>query len=187
MTMAASEPPATAYAGDTWRWSAELADYPASAWAATWSFENGTASFTVNAVASGDTHTVSVPSVITAAYNAGRYRWHLYVVNMEDATRATIDDGWTEVRPNPAAGGNVDHRSTARVVLDMIDAYLRDPTNIQAASYSLGNRSLSRWSRAELLVERSKWELEVLKEQQKESMEAGLGNPRRLYARFVIR
>jgi hypothetical protein len=86
------------------------------------------------------------------------------------------------VLPDPAVA--VDPRTTARIVLDMIDAYLRDPTNLAASSYSLGGRSLSRWNRADLIVERDKWTQEVRSEDAAAAMAKGLGNPRRLYVRW---
>lgn len=176
--------PAELIAGDTWEWTRELDDYPASAWTSVWYFEKADHNFSVVGVASADVHTATVAAATTAVIRAGKYRWRLVVTRIADSVRKSVDESWLEVLPDPAAVGNVDHRTTARVVLDMIDAYLRDPTNLTAASYSLGGRSLSRWSRADLLVERDKWQAEVRAEEASERMAAGLGNPRRLYARF---
>jgi hypothetical protein len=89
--------------------------------------------------------------------------------------RRTVEKGWSTVVADPAAVGNVDYRSTARIALEMIEAYLTDPTNLTAASYQVGGRSLSRWSRADLLAERDKWKMEVAAE---------LGGSRHLYARL---
>jgi len=88
------------------------------------------------------------------------------------------------VLPDPAAAGNVDHRSTPRVMLDNIEAYLRDPGNLVAANYALAGRSLARWSRADLWVERDKLLAEIRSEEAAARASAGLGNPRRLYVRF---
>jgi hypothetical protein len=169
-------------AGDTWEWTRELADYPATAWSAVVYFEKADASFSVSGVASGTAHVFTISATTTAGYRAGKYRWRLAVFS-EDV-RKTVEEGYTEVQPDPAAAGNFDHRTTARVALENIEAFLRDPTNLQAASYSLGGRSLSRWSRADLLVERDKWKLEAKSESAAERIAAGLGNPRRLYVRF---
>lgn len=176
--------PVELVAGDTWAWTLELGDYPAPTWGATVYFENAGGVFSATASPSGTAHAFSISAATTAAYVPGSYRWTLAVTN--GAIRYTVDGqrGWTTVQPNPAAAGNVDHRSTARVVLDVIDAYLRDPTNINAASYALNGRSLARWSRADLLVEREKWKAEVRSEETVERVASGLGNPRRLYVRF---
>jgi len=171
-------------AGDTWEWTRELADYPASAWSGAWYFEMAEGNFSVASVDSGDTFTGTVAAATSAGYRAGRYRWRFVATRTADSVRKTVEEGWLEVLPDPAAAGNVDHRSTARAVLDMIDAYLRDPNNLNAASYSLGGRSLSRWNRGDLLTEREKWQAEVRADAAKDRMAAGLGNPRRLYVRF---
>lgn len=174
--------PATLIAGDTWEWTRDVGDYPAGTWTAAWYFENAAGNFSVAASASGTTHTATVAAATTATYRAGKYRWRLVVTSA--GVRKTVDEGWLDVLPDPAAAGNVDHRSFARIVLENIEAYLRDPTNIVAASYSLGGRSLSRWSRTELLTERDKLLAEVRSEDAAARLGAGLGSPRRLYVRF---
>jgi hypothetical protein len=170
-------------AGDTWAWTRDLSsDYPADTWVAVWYFEKVDQNFSVTATADGLSHAGAVTAATSAGYLPGRYRWRL--VGTNGATRRTIESGWLEVMPDPAAVGNVDHRSTAAAVLEMIEAYLRDPTNMTAASYALNGRSLSRWPRADLLVERDKWRGEVTSEVAAERIADGLGNPRRLYVRF---
>lgn len=171
-------------AGDTWEWTRELADYPPSTHSAAWYFEKSDFNFSVVAGESADTYTGTVAAATSATYRAGKYRWRLVVTRTADSVRKTAESGWLEVQPDPAAAGNVDHRSTARIMLDNIEAYLRDPGNMTAASYSLGGRSLSRWNRADLLVERDKLAGEVRSEEAAERIAAGLGNPRRLYVRF---
>ena len=181
--------PTELIAGDTWEWRETLADYPASAWTATWYFQNAGGAFSVAGTADGDVHVAASAASVTAIRKPGSYYWRLTVEQSDGGlppviTRKTVDEGWTTIVPNPAKGGAFDHRTTARVVLDAIDAYLVDPTNLAAASYSLGGRSLSRWSRTDLLVERDKWTQEVRTEEAKNAMAKGLGNPRRLYVRF---
>lgn len=174
--------PDTLIAGDTWEWTRTLSDYPAGTWTGVYYFEKADANFSASATASGTDFAVTVAAATTAAYRSGKYRWRFLVTS--GSVRNTVEEGWLEVLPDPAAAGNVDHRTTARVMLDNIETYLRDPTNIAAASYSIGGRSLSRWSRSELIAERSRLQQEVRSEEAVERTAAGLGNPRRLYARF---
>lgn len=172
-------------AGDTWEWERDLSDYPASTHSAAWYFEKADHSFSVAAVASVDTFTATVVAATSAAVRPGKYRWRLVVTRTADSVRKTAESGWLEVLRDPAAAGNVDHRTTARVMLDNIEAYLRDPTNITAASYSLGGRSLSRWSRAELIAERSRLQSEVRAEEKAERLTSGVGQRRnRVFVRF---
>jgi hypothetical protein len=176
--------PAELIAGDTWAWTRDLSDYPAGTWDSVWYFEKADQNFKVDGVDSGTTHTATIAAATSAAYRAGRYRWRLTVTRTSDSVRKTIEEGWLEVMADPAAVGNLDHRSSPRIVLDNIEAYLQDPTNLRAASYSLGGRSLSRYSMSELLSLKSQMEIEVHREEAAERVANGLGNPRRLYVRF---
>lgn len=176
--------PAELIAGDTWEWTRELADYPPATHSAAWYFEKADGNFSVTAGESGSDYTGTVAAGTSAGYRSGRYRWRLLVTRTADSVRKTVEEGWLEVLPDPAAPGNVDHRSTARVMLDNVEAYLRDPGNLVAANYSLAGRALSRWSRADLMVERDKLLAEVRSEDAAGRIAAGLGNPRRLYVRF---
>jgi hypothetical protein len=174
--------PETLLAGDTWEWTRDLGDYPAGTWTGVYYFEKADANFSASASAVGTTFSVTVAAATTAAYVSGRYRWRFAVTSA--GVRKTVEEGWLEVLPDPAAVGNVDHRTTARVMLDNIEAYLRDPSNLVAANYALGGRSLSRWSRVDLMTERDKLAAEVRSEEAEARNAAGLGNSRRLYVRF---
>lgn len=176
--------PAELIAGDTWSWTRDLsADYPASAWTGAWYFEKAEKAFTVAAVASGNVFTATVAAATSAAYPAGEYRWRFVATRISDSVRKSVEQGWVKVLADPAAAGTYDTRTTARVMLDNIEAYLRDPTGLTASSYSLGGRSLSRWARADLLVERDKLKAEVKAEERREKLAAGVGVPR-LQTRF---
>lgn len=173
--------PSSIYAGDTVTWSKSLADYPAPTWTLTYSLVRDGASIIITATADGTDHLVTVPPSTTTEWSPGEHQWTAFVT--DGASRYTIERGSMEILPDPAAGG-YDYRSTARVMLDNIEAYLRDPTNLAASSYSIGGRSLSRWSRSELVTERSRLQMEVQTEKAADRMASGLGNPRRLYVRF---
>jgi len=114
--------PTAARAGDTWRWSRSLPDYPASTWTLTYTLINASGKVTVAATADGDTHAVSVPPATTAAYAAGRYDW---VAHVSDGTdRYQVGAGSINVLPDLSAASTYDGRSHARKMLDAIDAML---------------------------------------------------------------
>lgn len=178
-----SQIPVELIAGDTWAWTRDLGDYPAGTWSGAWYFENADANFSVSAAASGTTHTGTVAAATSAGYRAGRYRWRFVVTN--GSTRQTVESGWLDVAPDPAASGNVDHRSAARVVLDNIDAYLRDRTNLQAASFTVAGRSLSRYSMSEVLSLKSQMEAEIKREEAASRLASGVGSRRnKVFVRF---
>lgn len=170
-------------AGDTWTWTHSVTDHPATSYtAATFYLQNAARSFGMAATLSGTNFALTATAATTAALKPGKYQWRLVAIT--GTNRFTIDRGEVEVLPDPATAASYDFRSVARRTLEAIEAYLADPDNLAAASYSIGGRSLSRWSRSELLSEMSKWKAEVQEEEAKSRMAKGLGNPRRLYVRF---
>ena len=169
-------------AGNTWTWTHTLPDYPASTWTGTYYVQNAEQSFEVPSTAAGDDFSVSVAASATGLHPPGRYRWVLLV--SVAGVRRTADAGEVEVLVDPAYATAVDFRSTARKRYEMIDAYLSDANNLAAASYSIGGRSLSRWSRTELISEWSRLKQEMQSEDAAARVAKGLANPRRLYVRF---
>lgn len=172
--------PSKLIVGDTWEWSRSLADYPADQWDATWYFQNIEGSFSVAGTADGTDHLATAAASVTATRKPGSYFWRLTVEQSDGAsppviTRKTVEEGWVTLDANPAKSGAFDHRSPARVMLENVEAYLSDPSNLTAAQFSYKGRALSRWSRAELLKERSMLLEEVRREQ---------GIPSRLKVRF---
>lgn len=95
-----TQEPVSARAGDTWRWTRDLSDYPAPTWALTYVLYSSTALFSIAATASGSTHSVDVPPATTAAYPAGRYDWVAHVSNGID--RFQVGTGVITVLANMA-------------------------------------------------------------------------------------
>lgn len=174
--------PAQLVAGDTWAWTRELPDYLADTWSSVVYFENAAGKFNVAGVADGTTHTFTIAAGTTAGYDAGKYRWRLLATSA--GVRVTVEQGEVEVLPDPASTTNYDYRTSARVVLDNIEAYLRDPSSLNAAGYAINGRSISRYSMTELIALKSQMKAEVQREDAAERINAGLGSPRRLYVRF---
>jgi hypothetical protein len=174
--------PKTLTAGNSWAWTHEVADYPAPTWTGVYYLQNAEQSFDVQTTASGTAFAVNLAASATGLREPGAYRWVLLVTSGTE--RHTADEGEVEILPDPAYATSVDFRSPVRKRLEMIEAYLADPNNLAAASYSIGGRSLSRWGRSELLAEHSRCKLDLQGESAAERMAAGLGNPRRLYVRF---
>jgi hypothetical protein len=151
--------PAELLAGDTWTLAGTFADYPAPTWSGVYCFEKADSNFSIAATASGSAYSTTVAASATADYKPGRYYYALLVTKAGE--RRTADSGYVEILPDPAAPGAVDRRPFAEAALDAIESYLRDPGNLAAANFALGGRSLSRWPRAELLVERDKYRNEL--------------------------
>lgn len=114
--------PTAARAGDTWRWSRSLSDYPADIWTLTYTLFNAASKISITASADGADHLVDVAPATTADYPAGAYDWVSHVSDGTD--RFQVGAGSMSVLPDLSAVSSYDGRSHARKMLDAIDALL---------------------------------------------------------------
>jgi hypothetical protein len=181
--------PDTVQAGDRWAWKRPdlISDYPSSAYSLSYVFRRDVTGerIAVSATPGSDSYVVEVASSTTANYEPGKYHWVAYITRTSDSARVEVGFGTTEVKANKATSSE-DPRSFAQIALDNIEAYLKDPTNIAAASYSIAGRSLSRWNRADLFVERDRLKGEVNREKQAEKLARGLGSNSTVRVRFTV-
>jgi hypothetical protein len=174
--------PSSVNAGDTWRWTRSLADYPASAgWALSYTLINASAKITISASASGDDHAVTVAAATTAGYAAGTYDWRARV--SKDGEVYTVGEGRITVR-NAFAASTFDARSHARKTLDAIEAVIEGRASSAVAEYTIAGRSLKHIPVADLLALRDKYRAEVLREDAAAAVAAGLPDRRRVFVRF---
>lgn len=157
--------PAALRAGDTWKWTRSLADYPASSWTLKYRFKSAAGGFEVTAAADGADHAVTVAAATTAAYTAGRYTWIAWVES--GAEKYTIGTGAVDVEPDYRSGlasAALDDRTHARKMLDAIEAWLeaRDPG---VAEYEIAGRRMKYIPTAELVKMRSRYQSEVKAEE----------------------
>ena len=180
--------PTEVQAGDRWTWKRTdlIGDYPHTAYALSYVFRREITGERIAITASGSTeaYTVEVSSATTANYEAGTYHWVAYITRSSDSARIEIDYGTMTVQPNRSTDSS-DPRSFAQIALDNIEAYLKDPTNLAAASYSIAGRSLSRWNREDLLREREVLKGEVVRERRAEQIKKGLGTNATIRVRFT--
>ncbi len=174
--------PSSVNAGDTWRWTRSLADYPASAgWALSYTLINASAKITVNASASGDDHAVTVAAATTAGYAAGTYDWRARVSKASEIY--TVGEGRLTVR-NAFSAATFDARTHARKTLDAIEAVIEGRASSSTAEYTIAGRSLKHIPVADLLALRDKYRAEVLREDAAAAVAAGLPDRRRVFVRF---
>jgi len=165
--------PSEFIAGDTWRWTRDFADYPAGTWTVTYYFENAAQTFNVAGVADGTSHDFTIAAATTADYKAGRYFWSARATDGSVVETITDENGWLEVKTDPAAAGTRDRRSWARRVLDALEATLEGRASTDQMSMSLAGRSISRMSPSELMDWRDRMRAEVRTQEQGDK--AGLG------------
>lgn len=180
--------PTALQAGDLWAWKRTdlVTDYPSSAYSLSYIARREITGekIAISTTGSTEAYTVSVSSTTTDNYEAGRYHWVAYITRTSDSARIEVDKGVFEVAPNRSTS-STDPRSFAQIALDNIETYLKDPTNLAAASYSIAGRSLSRWNRADLLTERERLKGEVTRERRAEQIAKGLGTNATIRVRFT--
>lgn len=180
--------PTLLQAGDRWAWRRPdlIGDYPVADYALSYVArrEGSGERIAITASEGSGYYVVEVDSSVTADYAPGRYQWSAFITRTSDSARAEIGYGSFEVKANRATSTD-DPRGVAQVMLDNVEAYLKDPSNLTAASYSIAGRSLSRWNRADLLEERDRLKAEVNREKQAEKLRNGLGTNQQIRVRFT--
>ena len=177
-------------AGDTLDFVTTLPDYPASG-GYTLKYRlhpraSGSA-IDITCTASGDDHRCGAAASVTALWVAGEYSWSCWVEKGAERYSGTAYPwrGECTILPNPATTAVYDARSPARIALDAINAFLSGSTDLSVRRYSIQGRELERWAPGELLVLRDALKAEAWREDAAAQIEAGGGNPRRVYVRFA--
>lgn len=164
------------------------ADYPPASYTLKYSarLDSTGTEIEVTATASGSDFLVEIPSVTTAAYTAGVYRWQAYITRNSDSQRVTLNAGTWRVITNRDAAAT-DPRSHAKKVLDSIEAAI-EALSLSQKSYTIStgstSRSVTRRDIPELLVLRDRYKAEYQRELAAERIAAGMSNPRRVGIRF---
>lgn len=173
-------------AGDTWKWTKTLSDYPASAgWTLKYRFKNASGGFEITASASGDDFAVTVSATTTAAYAAGAYSWVAWVEG-GTSEKYTTGSGTCEILADLRTGlasAALDARTTARKLLDAVESWLlnHDPA---VAEYEIAGRRMKYIPVGELLKLRSRFAAEVAAEDARAKLAAGLGTGRTIQFRL---
>lgn len=158
----------TITAGDSVSWVINLTDYPASeSWELSYVLLNSSSKITITSEADGDSHLIDVSAATTAAYTAGEYKYTALITDGTD--RYTVETGTITMLPDPAEQTTYDGRTFAEVCLENIESILQGKASADNYSYSIGGRSLSKYSWDELITARNYFANEVRKEQRNES------------------
>lgn len=129
--------------GDTWLWTEGVALYPASAgWALSFSlYRYGQPVIRIDASASGDDFTISVPAATTGGKAAGQWHWTAYV--SRGADRSTVETGTVTLKPDlAAADSTTDLRTENEKILDALIATQQRRASKEQESMQIGGRSI---------------------------------------------
>jgi hypothetical protein len=114
----------------------------------------------INTAADGDTHLVNLVEADTTAWDPGRYEYQAWVTNGTDSHM--VESGAIVIKPNFRAQANgYDGRTHAEKVLDALEALIEGKATVDQQSYSVGGRSVTRLTPAELAEWRDKYRREV--------------------------
>ena len=170
-------------AGDFLTWSKSLSEHPANdGWVLAYTLINAATKITINAVASGAEHLVSVAATSTANYAAGSYTWMARVTKGTEIY--TVGTGTIEILPNLAALTTHDGRSHAKIVLEALEAAIRGSASRTQLEMSISGRQIRFLTPKELREERSALKAEIAQEAQAESMKKTGINPNNIGVRF---
>lgn len=184
MTDIPTNEPLTLRAGDTWKWSRTLADYPASSWALKYRFKNATSGFEIVATTSGTDFLASAAAATTAAYAAGKYSWIAWVEG-GSSEKYTVDSGMLEVLPDyraTTANNPLDDRSHAKKMLAAIESWL-ESRDVGVAEYQIAGRMMKYIPIAELVRLRNRYINEIAAHDNAEAMKKGEGIGRKIQFR----
>lgn len=147
--------PAELTAGARWAWTRSdiTAAYPTASYTLKFRFSEMASPYTQQTVTAGkvsSAHVVTVAIADTAgAYPAGDYNWQAIVVRDSDDEQVLVDQGMVKILPDVATAGAT--ASWVYRVLSAIRATIEGTASKEQSAYSIGGRSLSLRSVAELL------------------------------------
>jgi hypothetical protein len=166
--------------GEDIDWKRSFCDYPATEWTLQYRFRGPGTGFNTDATADGEDFAVSVSSTNTAAMSIGKYLWQAWATNIADTTvTRKIAEGTVTVERgfSAASVGTIDLRSTAKQILDAIEATLLNTATSDQLSYEIttpaGTRKVSKMGRVELLAMRKEYAGIVARENAAERVRNG--------------
>jgi hypothetical protein len=172
--------------GETLKWTKSLADYPASeGYALKFYFRGAGTGFDITATADGDDYSVTVPAATTAEMTAGKYNWQAEI--SLSGEKFIVDSGEVTVKPSLAAinaSVTFDGRTTARKILDAIDALLQGKASLDQQEYMIGNRSLKRIPIPDLISLRTHYAQIVSRERRDDKRKQGASFLKSVHVRF---
>lgn len=182
-TIPTSEP-ANILAGSTLKWRKTLAEYPASDdWVLTYKFRGPSEGFDAVASADGDDHLVTVATATTAGMAGGTWYWQGWV--SKDSETYPVESGQLEVTAAlPAAANTYDGRTSAKKILDAIDAMLLGKASLDQQEYEIGDRKLARIPIPDLIELRKAYAKLYMQEQQAEASRDGRPRMKTVLTRF---
>lgn len=161
MASTQTKTPHSLLAGANASWSRSLDDFPVSdGWVLAYYLVKDGNQVTITAAPDGDVHLVDLVAVDTASWDPGCYHYQAWVRLGDDAHM--VESGAIDIKPNfRTQTSGYDGRTHAEKVLDALEAMIEGKATRDQQSYSVGGRSITRLTPAELVDWRSVYRREV--------------------------
>lgn len=173
--------------GDRWTWKrTDLSDYATGSYALKYAlrlFGDGSGEIEITAAEDSPNYYIEVAAATTANYSAGWYAWQAYIVRSSDSERVTLASGRVEVVENRDAA-TTDPRNHNRKMLDILETAIESLASKTVASYSIGERSLTRADLEMLRTQRDIYARRVREDERAERAEQGKGGGNRVRVRL---
>jgi len=179
--------PTELVAGDSWQWTRDLGDYPASAWELSYVLRlhgNPSTPVVLTAAADSDTHVIAAAHTATSAYPPGEYSYQAYVTHRADSDRFQIDAGRVIVKPNFATS-DADPRSQVKRTLDALNATIEGNASDAVLTTTLNGVTIGQMSPQLLLEWRDAYAVLYRKELAEAARTAGKTVPETIGIRFT--
>lgn len=158
--------PTQLHAGDSVAWARDARAYPsADGWSLLFSLR-GAGTLDV-ASTGGEPYQFAAGASATKALPAGVYRWACYAIRGDE--RQTLATGELAVLPDLLQAAEIDGRTHARRMLDLIEAALEKRIPKDQQSYEIDGMRLDRIPIERLEALRTRYRREVLAAQRKRS------------------
>ena len=142
---------------------------------------------TVTSTAFSDGFKFQIASNVTQTFTEGDW-YYQAVADKSGAEKQTIISGGFKVLKSLVFSGtplNYDGRSQVEKDLETIETAIRNIISGGAIQeYKIGTRNAKKYELSELIVLKSQLKVELVREQQAETIANGLGNPRATFVRF---
>jgi len=169
-----------------WKRSDLVADYPPSSYTATYVAritDGGSTEIQLTGTNQTTHYLFTVDSVTSTNFLPGKYHWQLEVVQNSSGNRLVVDIGDFDAIPDMDVN-QADPRIHAEIMIDKIQSILEGKADSDVNSYSVGGRSLSKMSFAELQDARDRYKAELVYHENKELLKRGKSNGSTIKVRF---
>jgi hypothetical protein len=171
------------YAGDTFYYSVPTTEYTSDdGYSGRCSFTNAYTAYTAETIVySGGEWHYTISAADTADYESGDYTALFFAYNGENRYR--IDSFMLTILPDPMTQP-ADLRTTARQILDAIDACLTNSATIAQQNISIGGKAIGKYSLTDLMSLRDKYAEMVRNEEHSDRVARGVAPSNQFYIRF---